>query len=52
MIPVSSNHLDIMSIWKLLVASCVCVWLKFECTFSVCLAPALKCSSSSIWKLV
>ena len=32
-VAVTSSHLDISSVWKLLVASCVCVWLKFEFTF-------------------
>ena len=37
-----SNHLDINSIWKSLVAICVCacVWMKFEHAFSMCLSPA------------
>ena len=30
----SSNHLDLRSVWKSLVASCVCVWLKFKHAFS------------------
>ena len=31
----SSNHLGLRSVWKSLVASCVCVcvWLKFERAF-------------------
>ena len=36
----TSNHLDISFVWKSLVASCVCVWLKFERTFSTCSSPA------------
>ena len=42
----SSNHLDLRSFRKWLVASCVCVrvWLNFECTFSMHSSPALKCS--------
>ena len=40
-----SNHLDKNSAWKLLVASCVCVWPKPKWMFSMCSSPALKCSS-------
>ena len=36
----TSDHLDISSVWKSLVASCVCVWLKFERAFSTCSFPA------------
>ena len=32
----TSDHLDISYVWKSLVASCVCVWLKFKCTLSMC----------------
>ena len=35
----TSDHLDIGSVWKSLVASCVCVRLKFESAFSTCLFP-------------
>ena len=50
----SSNHLGLRSVWKSLVASCVCVWLKFERAFSTRLSPArngfvsssITCSSS------
>ena len=37
---VSSNRLDLRSVWKSLVASCVCVWLKFERAFSTRSSPA------------
>ena len=40
-----SNHLDISSVGKSLVASFVGVWLKFERTFSMRWSPALSCSS-------
>ena len=36
-----SNRLDTNSVWKLLVASCAGLWLKFKCTFSTCSPPAL-----------
>ena len=38
----SSNHLGLRSVWKSLVASCVCVcvWLKFERAFSTRSSPA------------
>ena len=60
----SSNHLDIRSVWKSLVASCVCVWLKFEHDlvasdkFICSVISYLKVSrrdylkTSSMWKLV
>ena len=38
----TSDHLDVSFVWKLLVASCVCVWLKFERAFSMCPSPARK----------
>ena len=42
----SSNPLDIRSVWKSLVASCVCVCgCKFEHAFSMLSSPALRCSS-------
>ena len=43
----SSNDLGLRSVWKSLVASCVCVcvWLKFERAFSTRSSPAIKCSS-------
>ena len=34
------DHLDISCAWKSLVASGVCVWLKFERVLSVCSSPA------------
>ena len=40
-----SNHLDINSPLKSLVASCVCMWPKLELAFSTRSSPALKCSS-------
>ena len=42
-VAVTSDHLDISSVWKLLVGSCVCGW-KFEHTFSMCSSPAPKLS--------
>ena len=37
------NHLNISSVWKLLIT--VCVWLKFAWAFSTHSSPALKRSS-------
>ena len=34
----SSNHLDLRSVWKSLVASCV--WVKVERAFPTCSYPA------------
>ena len=34
-----SNHLDINSAWKSLVAHCVCAWLKLKHAFSTCSSP-------------
>ena len=54
----SSNHFDIRSFWKLLVASCVCVWLKLERAFSTrsshteVFISSTKNVLSSTWKLV
>ena len=36
----SSNHLGLRSVWKSLVASYVCVGVKFERAFSTCSSPA------------
>ena len=41
-----SNHLDINSAWKSVVASCVCVCLNLERTFSTRLSPVLVFISS------
>ena len=43
----TSDHLDIGSVWKSLVASCVRVWLKFERAFSTCLSPVRNAFFSS-----
>ena len=49
---VNTDHLNISFVWKSMVSSCVCVWLKFKRSFSTCWSPAqnafvssAKCSS-------
>ena len=48
-VAVTSNHLNVNSVRKSLVASCLCmcVWMKFKCAFSTHSSPALMFISST-----